>query len=266
MIAPPWRHLGRSSTSCPTALFLTPRNLWNLSVQSASVAIMATGMVLIIVSRNIDLSVGSMLGFIGMVMAMIQAEWLPRPSGSASTSRTPGSSRSPSGIVVGRRDRRLPGLHHRLHRRAVVHRHARRPARLARRSRSGSRRARRSRRSTAPSSSSAAGPRGRSAATLSWIVGHRACVGIVYSLVRRAAGDGAYGFPLRPIWADVVLGVLGCRRASAPSGSPTATRGRDLRRSSTPQEHGIPIPAGGLIIPTGHREPGPDRDRRRPSS
>ena len=40
-------------------LFLTPRNLWNLSVQSAAVAIMATGMVLIIVSRNIDLSVGS---------------------------------------------------------------------------------------------------------------------------------------------------------------------------------------------------------------
>ena len=38
--------------------FLTPRNLWNLSVQTATVAIMATGMVLIIVSRNIDLSVG----------------------------------------------------------------------------------------------------------------------------------------------------------------------------------------------------------------
>ena len=44
-------------------LFLTPRNLWNLSVQSSSIAIMATGMVLVIVSRNIDLSVGSMLGF-----------------------------------------------------------------------------------------------------------------------------------------------------------------------------------------------------------
>src|SRR5262245_61563715 len=45
--------------------FLSPRNLWNLSVQTSSIAIMATGMVLIIVSRNIDLSVGSMLGFIG---------------------------------------------------------------------------------------------------------------------------------------------------------------------------------------------------------
>src|SRR5690348_5227521 len=57
--------------------FLTPRNLWNLSVQSASIAIMATGMVLIIVSRNIDLSVGSLLGFLGYTMAMVQAQWLP---------------------------------------------------------------------------------------------------------------------------------------------------------------------------------------------
>ena len=57
--------------------FLTARNLWNLSVQSASIAIMATGMVLIIVSRNIDLSVGSLLGFLGYTMAMVQTEWIP---------------------------------------------------------------------------------------------------------------------------------------------------------------------------------------------
>src|SRR6202161_1994378 len=30
-------------------LFLTPRNLWNLSVQTSSIAVMATGMVLVIV-------------------------------------------------------------------------------------------------------------------------------------------------------------------------------------------------------------------------
>lgn len=57
--------------------FLTPRNLWNLSVQTATVAIMATGMVLIIVSRNIDLSVGSALGAVGMAMAMVQREIFP---------------------------------------------------------------------------------------------------------------------------------------------------------------------------------------------
>jgi D-xylose transport system permease protein len=54
--------------------FLTARNLWNLSVQSTSIAIMATGMVLIIVSRNIDLSVGSLLGFLGYTMALLQTD------------------------------------------------------------------------------------------------------------------------------------------------------------------------------------------------
>ena len=54
--------------------FLTARNLWNLSVQSTSIAVMATGMVLIIVSRNIDLSVGSLLGFLGYTMVLIQTD------------------------------------------------------------------------------------------------------------------------------------------------------------------------------------------------
>ncbi len=57
--------------------FLTPRNLFNLSVQTASVAVMATGMVFVIVTRNIDLSVGSMLGFIGMTVAALQVQVLP---------------------------------------------------------------------------------------------------------------------------------------------------------------------------------------------
>lgn len=57
--------------------FLTPRNLFNLSVQTASVAVMATGMVFVIVTRNIDLSVGSMLGFIGMATAALQVQVLP---------------------------------------------------------------------------------------------------------------------------------------------------------------------------------------------
>src|SRR5918993_1443607 len=58
-------------------VFLTPRNLWNLSVQTASVAVMATGMVLVIVTRNIDLSVGAILGFVGMIVGVVQARFLP---------------------------------------------------------------------------------------------------------------------------------------------------------------------------------------------
>jgi D-xylose transport system permease protein len=57
--------------------FLTPRNLFNLSVQTASVAVMATGMVFVIVTRHIDLSVGSLLGLLGMLMGALQLHVLP---------------------------------------------------------------------------------------------------------------------------------------------------------------------------------------------
>lgn len=58
-------------------LFLTARNLWNLSVQASVVAIIATAMVFVIVMRQIDLSVGSVLGFTGMAMAVLQVEVFP---------------------------------------------------------------------------------------------------------------------------------------------------------------------------------------------
>ena len=58
--------------------FLTPRNLWNLSVQTSSIGIMATGMVLVIVTRNIDLSVGALVGVTAMVMGILQVEILPQ--------------------------------------------------------------------------------------------------------------------------------------------------------------------------------------------
>jgi D-xylose transport system permease protein len=57
--------------------FLTPRNLWNLSVQTSSIGIMACGMVLVIITRHIDLSVGSVLGFCAIVMGVTQVWILP---------------------------------------------------------------------------------------------------------------------------------------------------------------------------------------------
>lgn len=58
-------------------VFLTPRNLSNLFVQTVTTAILAIGMVLVIVTGHIDLSVGSVLGFAGAVCAMclIKLEW-----------------------------------------------------------------------------------------------------------------------------------------------------------------------------------------------
>lgn len=52
-------------------LFLTPENLYNLFQQTAVVGIMATVFVLVIVARHIDLSVGSAVGFVGVLIAFL---------------------------------------------------------------------------------------------------------------------------------------------------------------------------------------------------
>jgi D-xylose transport system permease protein len=52
--------------------FLTPRNLWTLLVQTSSIAVMSTGMVLLIVMRQLDLSVGSMLSLVAVANAVLQ--------------------------------------------------------------------------------------------------------------------------------------------------------------------------------------------------
>ncbi|MBC7901487.1 MAG: hypothetical protein H7070_15695, partial [Saprospiraceae bacterium] len=50
-------------------IFMKPRNLSNLMTQMSVTAILAVGMLMVIVSGNIDLSVGSVLGFAGGIAA-----------------------------------------------------------------------------------------------------------------------------------------------------------------------------------------------------
>lgn len=55
-------------------LFLTPRNLSNLARQASLTAILATGMVALIVAGQIDLSAGSAVGLVTVVAAWLQVE------------------------------------------------------------------------------------------------------------------------------------------------------------------------------------------------
>jgi D-xylose transport system permease protein len=57
---------------------IQPVNMVTMSIQAAGIAIIATGMVLVIVSRNIDLSVGSLVGLISMSYALWMSDWFPR--------------------------------------------------------------------------------------------------------------------------------------------------------------------------------------------
>jgi len=186
--------------------FLTSRNLWNLSVQTSAVAVMATGMVLIIVSRNIDLSVGSMLAVVGMAMALLQAEILPDWIGfdhpltwvitlvvgiafGALIGAFQGAIVAyvgvPSFIVT------LGGL---LVWRGVAWWMA-------------------SGRTIAPMDSTfqlfGGGSRGTIGGGWSWIIGIAAAAGIVALLVNNRRQRRRFGFGLRPLWADTAIGVVG---------------------------------------------------------
>src|SRR5213595_2037959 len=60
---------------------LQPLNVTNLVLQNSYIVIMALGMLLVIVAGNIDLSVGSVSGFIGALAAVLMVNyewhWLP---------------------------------------------------------------------------------------------------------------------------------------------------------------------------------------------
>jgi len=230
--------------------FLTTRNLWNLTVQSASVAIMATGMVLIIVSRNIDLSVGSVLGFTGMTMALLQAEWIPKTLGlgleqpytwivalivGVSLGALIGALHGfiiayigvPSFIVT------LGGL--------LVWRG------LAFQLASG--------RTIAPMDPTFAllggGPRGSIGEVASWVIGGLACAGIAYTLIAGRRRRRRFGFPVRPMWAEAALGLIA---GSAVLGAVWITNNyfwpEQLARDYA-EANRIAWPEGGLIIPVG---------------
>ncbi|OCX64507.1 ABC transporter permease [Thioclava sp. SK-1] len=54
---------------------MRPVNITNLFLQNSFIIIMALGMLIVIVSGNIDLSVGSVMGFIGAFSAVMIVEW-----------------------------------------------------------------------------------------------------------------------------------------------------------------------------------------------
>lgn len=228
--------------------FITPRNLWNLSVQTSSIAIMATGMVLVIVSRNIDLSVGSMVGTVGMVMAMLQVEWLPSLMGrgnswiwvvalamglvlGAAIGALQGSIVAyvgvPSFIVT------LGGL--------LVWRG------FAWLTASG--------RTIAPMDPNfqllGGGARGSLGDTGSWILGVIACAGIIALLVFGRRRRRKFGFRLRPTWLDAVLGVLGCAVVLVAVWVMSSYYLPENLARAYAEDNGIPWPEGGLLVPYG---------------
>ncbi len=232
--------------------FLTPRNLWNLSVQTASVAIMATGMVLIIVSRNIDLSVGSMLGLIGMTMGLVQAQILPDIIGFDHPATW--IIALASGVLLGALLGAFQGF---------IVAYIGVPAFLVTLGGllvwRGVAWALASGRTIAPMDSTfqllGGGARGSVGETVSWIVGIVACVGIAALLLNSRRQRRRFGFPLRPLWADAALGIIG---ATAVLAAILVVNNYFLPEQLARQHaeaNGIAWPPGGLRIPLGIANP-----------
>jgi len=232
--------------------FLTSRNLWNLSVQTSAVAIMATGMVLIIVSRNIDLSVGSMLATVGMAMALLQAEIIPDWLGFDHWATW--IIALLAGILLGALMGGFQG---------VIVAYAGVPSFIVT---LGGLLAWRgvawwmaSGRTIAPMDSTfqllGGGSRGRIGGTASWIVGVVACVAIVAFLVSGRRRRRKYGFRLRPRWAEVGLGIIGCGVVLGAIAVINRYYMPENLARRYAEEHGIAWPEGGLKISLGIANP-----------
>ena len=232
--------------------FLTARNLWNLTVQTSVVAIMATGMVLIIVTRNIDLSVGSALAAIGMAMALLQTEILPDifgighpaiwiislAAGIAMGAAIGGLQGAivayvgvPSFIVT------LGGL---LVWRGVAWWMA-------------------SGRTIAPMDATfqifGGGARGTIGGTWTWIIGIAACIGIIALLVSRRRQRIKFGFQPRPMWAEIGIGAVACAVVIGAVAVINSYPMPELLARKYAEENGIAWPEGGLTIAQGLAAP-----------
>lgn len=232
--------------------FLTPRNLWNLSVQTSSIGIMACGMVLVIVTRHIDLSVGSVLGLCAVVMGVTQVWFLPQFLGLE----------HPLiwviAVIVGMLTGMIVGAFHGW---LIAYRAIpafivtlggllvwRGVAFLITRGETIS-----------PVDSTfkllGGGPFGAVGSTGSWIVGLLGCAAAVLMVVYGRRQRMRFGFALRPIWADWFIGGLIC----------AAIIGAVLLVNSYPwpvgivrnyaRDAGIEIPEGGLFISHGFAIP-----------
>lgn len=174
-------------------IFLSPENLYNIAQQTAVVGILAMVMVLVIVARHIDLSVGSVMGFVGVLIAFLmytanwswQAACLAGLGAAVVVSLYQGALTAyigvPSFVVT------LGGL---MSFRGAAYLVA-----------DGK---------TQPLSDPfflqlGGGYNGGIGVTASWVLGSIICLAIVASTVSKRHSKAAYGVPINPAWLDTLI-------------------------------------------------------------
>jgi D-xylose transport system permease protein len=230
---------------------IQPTNMVTMAVQAAGIAIIATGMVLVIVSRNIDLSVGSLVGLIAMSYALLMTDWFPRIFGLGPDVPFQWVLALAIGIAMGAAIGALQGfiiayigvpsfivtLGGLLSIRGLVWYQSQGAAVVG----------------LDPTFQLiGGGAQGSVGGTITWLLGILGCVAIVVLLFNGRRQRRRYGFPVRPMWAEVLLGGVGCAASLGlawfannnfwPEG---------LANRIAKEQNWGPTPAGGWQIPAG---------------
>jgi D-xylose transport system permease protein len=92
------------------------------------------------------------------------------------------------------------------------------------------------------------GSAGSIGATASWIVGLIACVAIVASIMNERRQRRRFQFPLRPVWAEVALGTIGCGAALGAIAVINAYPMPIGLARTYAQQHNIPVPEDGSLF------------------
>jgi D-xylose transport system permease protein len=231
-----------------------PSNMVTMAVQAAGIAIIATGMVLVIVSRNIDLSVGSLVGLIAMSYALWMTDWFPRIFGIGPNVPFQWALALAMGIGLGAALGALQGfiiayvgvpsfivtLGGLLSIRGLVWYQSQGAAVTG----------------LDPTFDLiGGGARGSAGETITWLLGVAGCLAIVALLYNSRRQRWRYGFPVRPMWAEVLLAVVGCAASLGLAWFANNNYWPKGLAEQYAQSHNIPIPAGGLLIPTGFPYP-----------
>jgi D-xylose transport system permease protein len=235
--------------------FLQPQNMVTLAVQAAGVAIIATGMVLVIVSRNIDLSVGSLVGIVAMTYALLMTDWLPNILGMSADFPFRWAIALAIGIALGAAVGALQGF---------IIAYVGVPSFIVTLGGLLSIRGLVWYLSNGAAVSGldgtfqliGGGAQGSIGGLLTWIVGIIGCAAIIGLLINGRRQRRRYGFPVRPVWAEVLLGVIGCAAVLGVAAFANANLWPQglANRVATEQNWG-PTPAGGWQIPTGFPNP-----------
>jgi D-xylose transport system permease protein len=217
--------------------FFQPTNMVTLAVQASGIAIIATGMVLVIVSRNIDLSVGSVVGLVAMTYALLMTDWMPRILGMGPDFPFRWAIALGLGILLGAGVGALQGY---------IIAYVGVPSFIVTLGGLLSIRGAIWYMSNGAAVSGldpifqliGGGAKGSIGGTLTWVLGVVGCLAIIALLINGRRQRRRFGFQLRPMWAEVLLGLIGC----------LAVLGLAAFANANLWPKGI---SGGLDIPTG---------------